>query len=79
MKNNLNNIKSENINKIDWKLLQNEMKNKFGFVLIRPQLGQNIGSCARALKNFGFKKCEPFSHYKIDPNSCYMTLEISSS
>ena len=30
MKNNLNNIKSENINKIDWKLLQNEMKNKFG-------------------------------------------------
>ena len=30
------------------------MKNKFGFVLIRPQLGQNIGSCARALKNFGF-------------------------
>ena len=30
MKNNLNNIKSDNINKIDWKLLQNEMKNKFG-------------------------------------------------
>ncbi|MDC2973730.1 chromosomal replication initiator protein DnaA [Candidatus Pelagibacter sp.] len=30
MKNNLTNIKSENINKIDWKLLQNEMKNKFG-------------------------------------------------
>ena len=30
------------------------MKNKFGFVLIKPQLGQNIGSCARVLKNFGF-------------------------
>ncbi len=30
MKNNLTNIKSENINKIDWKLLQNELKNKFG-------------------------------------------------
>ena len=30
MKNNLTNVKSENINKIDWKLLQNEMKNKFG-------------------------------------------------
>ena len=30
MKNNLTNIKSDNINKIDWKLLQNEMKNKFG-------------------------------------------------
>ena len=34
---------------------------------------------ARSLfKNFGFKKCEPFGHYKTDPNSCYMTLEISS-
>ena len=30
MKNNLTNIKSDNTNKIDWKLLQNEMKNKFG-------------------------------------------------
>ncbi len=30
MKNNLTNIKSDNINKIDWKLLQNEFKNKFG-------------------------------------------------
>ena len=30
MKNNLTNVKSDNINKIDWKLLQNEMKNKFG-------------------------------------------------
>ena len=30
MKNNLTNIKSDYINKIDWKLLQNEMKNKFG-------------------------------------------------
>ena len=32
------------------------MKNKFGFVLIKPQLGENIGSCARSMKNFGFKK-----------------------
>ena len=30
MKNNLTNIKSDNIHKIDWKLVQNEMKNKFG-------------------------------------------------
>ncbi len=31
------------------------MKNKFGFILIKPQLGENIGASARALKNFGFK------------------------
>jgi len=32
------------------------MKNKFSFILVRPQLGENIGACARSLKNFGFSK-----------------------
>ena len=32
------------------------MKNKFGFVLVKPQLGENIGAVARSLKNFGFRK-----------------------
>ena len=31
------------------------MKNKYGFILIKPQLGENIGASARSLKNFGFK------------------------
>tara|TARA_Y100001970_G_C14096343_1_gene782907 strand:+ start:106 stop:834 length:729 start_codon:yes stop_codon:yes gene_type:complete len=31
------------------------MKNNYGFILIKPQLGENIGASARALKNFGFK------------------------
>ncbi len=31
------------------------MKNKFGFILVKPQLGENIGACARSMKNFGFK------------------------
>ena len=31
------------------------MKNKFGIILIKPQLGENIGACARSMKNFGFK------------------------
>ena len=31
------------------------MKNNYGFVLIKPQLGENIGASARSLKNFGFK------------------------
>ncbi len=30
------------------------MQNKFGFILVNPQLGENIGACARAIKNFGF-------------------------
>ena len=32
------------------------MKNKFGFILIKPQMGENIGACARSMKNFGFSK-----------------------
>ena len=32
------------------------MANKFGIVLIKPQLGENIGACARSMKNFGLKK-----------------------
>ena len=31
------------------------MTNKYGFILVKPQLGENIGASARALKNFGFK------------------------
>ena len=30
------------------------MRNSYVFVLIQPQLGENIGASARALKNFGF-------------------------
>ena len=32
------------------------MRNKFGFILVKPQLGENIGACARSMKNFGFSK-----------------------
>ena len=32
------------------------MKSKFGFILVKPQMGENIGACARAMKNFGFSK-----------------------
>ena len=32
------------------------MKNNFGFILIKPQLSENIGACARSIKNFGFSK-----------------------
>ena len=32
------------------------MKSKFGFILVKPQMGENIGACARSMKNFGFSK-----------------------
>tara|TARA_Y100001958_G_C21110899_1_gene457866 strand:- start:243 stop:968 length:726 start_codon:yes stop_codon:yes gene_type:complete len=44
------------------------MKNKFGFILIKPQLGENIGSCARSMKNFGFKRLNIVSPKFSFPN-----------
>ena len=31
-------------------------KNSISFILHKPQLSENIGACARAIKNFNFKK-----------------------
>ena len=45
------------------------MKNKFGFILVNPQLGENIGACARSLKNFGFSKLHIVSPKQSWPNS----------
>ena len=44
------------------------MKNKFGFVLVKPQLGENIGACARSMKNFGFRKLHLVSPKFSFPN-----------
>ena len=44
------------------------MKNNFGFILVKPQLGENIGACARSIKNFGFKKLNIVSPKFTFPN-----------
>jgi len=44
------------------------MKNKFGFILVKPQLGENIGACARSMKNFGFSKLHIVSPKISFPN-----------
>ena len=45
------------------------MRNKFGFILVKPQLGENIGACARSLKNFGFTKLNIVSPKQEWPNN----------
>ena len=45
------------------------MQNKFGFILVNPQLGENIGACARAMKNFGFKNLNIVSPRDGWPNT----------
>ena len=44
------------------------MKNKFGFILVKPQLGENIGACARSMKNFGFSNLNIVSPKFTFPN-----------
>ena len=44
------------------------MINRIGFLLIKPQLPENIGFCARGLKNFGFKKLDLVKPKESWPN-----------
>ena len=46
-------------------------KNKVTFILHKPQLSENIGACARALKNFNFQKL-----YFIDPKPIFPNDKI---
>ena len=44
------------------------MKSKFGIVLVKPQLGENIGASARSMKNFGLKNLSLVSPKFTFPN-----------
>ena len=46
-------------------------KNKVTFILHKPQLSENIGACARAIKNFDFQKL-----YLIDPKPIFPNDKI---
>ena len=45
------------------------MKNNFGFILVKPQLGENIGASARSMKNFGFSNLKIVSPKQSWPNN----------
>ena len=47
------------------------LNNNITFILHRPQLSENIGACARGLKNFNFKKL-----YIIDPKPIFPNDKI---
>ena len=38
--------------------------------------GDFFDPARKLFKKFGFKNTGPFAHYKIDPNSCYFTLDL---
>ena len=55
------------------------MTNKVGFVLVKPQLPENIGFCARALKNFGFKKLDLVDPKEKWPNRKAVATSVGAS
>ena len=50
-----------------------------GFLLLNPQLPENIGFCARALKNFGFKKLDIINPKENWPNKKAIATSVGAS
>ena len=55
------------------------MINRVGVVLIKPQLPENIGFCARALKNFGFKKLDLVDPKEKLPNRKAIATSVGAN
>ena len=53
-------------------------KNHISFILYKPQLSENIGACARAIKNFNFKKLILINPKPIFPNDKILATSVGA-
>ena len=53
-------------------------KNNISFILHKPQLSENIGACARAIKNFNFKKLILIDPRPIFPNDKILATSVGA-
>ena len=53
-------------------------KNGIYFILHKPQLSENIGACARAIKNFNFKKLFLINPKPIFPNDKILATSVGA-
>ena len=53
-------------------------KNNISFILNKPQLSENIGACARAVKNFNFKKLVLINPKPIFPNDKILATSVGA-
>ena len=53
-------------------------KNNISFILHKPQLSENIGACARAIKNFSFKKLILINPNPIFPNDKIFATSVGA-
>ena len=51
-------------------------KNGIKKISLETGAGNFFKPARKLFEKSGFKTCEPFAHYKIDPNSCYYSKEI---
>ena len=52
--------------------------NNISFILHKPQLSENIGACARAIKNFSFNKLLIISPKPIFPNDKILATSVGA-
>ena len=52
--------------------------NNISFILHKPQLSENIGLCARAIKNFGFKNLSVVEPKPIFPNDKIIATSVGA-
>ena len=53
-------------------------KNNISFILHKPQLSENIGACARAIKNFNFHKLIVINPKPIYPNDKILATSVGA-
>ena len=53
-------------------------QNNISFILHKPQLSENIGACARGIKNFGFKKLILINPKPIFPNDKIIATSVGA-
>ena len=52
--------------------------NNISFILHKPQLSENIGACARAIKNFNFKKLVLINPKPVFPNDKILATSVGA-
>jgi len=45
-------------------------------IFIETGSGKFFEPARKLFKSCGFEVCDPFGHYKNDPNSCYMKIKV---
>ena len=53
-------------------------KDNISFILHKPQLSENIGACARAIKNFNFKKLILINPKPVFPNDKILATSVGA-